>query len=172
MEKRKSVRLNSKSPSPYLKDQIKTLLGPEVVKGKKVPGDLTVADLGCGAGRNSIYMMDQGCRVVSFDMKDDYGVECLLGVDKIPLADKSCDIILINYLLMFLSFTEIEQLMGEVNRIAKPGCRLMVEMYAAKTSKMPDDKSIEVGMSFVESLMGNWQMIEDKDDCRFIAVKE
>lgn len=149
------------------------LLGSYVIHGEQPAGDLTVADLGCGNGRNSIFMMDQGCRVVSFDMKDDYGIGCLLGVDKIPLADKSCDIILINYLLMFLNWTEIENLMGEVARIAKPGCRLMVEMYAAKTSKMPDDKSVEMGMSFLEGVTeDDWKVIDEPDNCRLILVKK
>ena len=171
---KKSVRMNTKTPTPYLRKKIDLLLGkPVIINGQQVIGGLDVVDLGCGNGRNSRYMIERGCRVSSYDMKDDYGEELVLGEDDLPQYDKSCDIILLNYVLMFLEPIAIEFLLQEVDRIAKKGCRVMVEMYAAKTSRMPNEQSLTEGIAMVRNLIVvemEWELIDD-GGYRFIAVK-
>jgi len=119
MNNRWCVRCGKKSPTPYLKKNIK--LFPK--KGK-------VLDIGCGNGRNSRYMLDQGYRVDSIDMAGDFGIKCVLGED--PLPNKKYDILLANYILMFLDEGMRFKVMAEMISRAKKNSILMIEMYPAK----------------------------------------
>ena len=75
-------------------------------------------------------------------MKPDYGIAMTLGEDKMPVPDKSVDIILANYVLMFLNYREFNQVMDEIKRIAAPGAYLMYELYAAKDSHCKDKQQL------------------------------
>lgn len=113
------VRCGKDVPTPYLKKNTK--LFPE--KGK-------VLDIGCGNGRNSRYMMGLGYKVDPIDMANDFGVKCVLGKD--PLPNKKYDILLANYILMFLDGDVRFKVMGEMHSRAKKNSILMMEMYPAK----------------------------------------
>jgi len=119
MNGRWCVRCNKKIPTPYLKKNIK--LFPK--KGK-------VLDIGCGNGRNSRYMLDLGYRVDSIDMAKDFGIKCVLGED--PLPNKKYDILIANYILMFLEDAVRFKVMEEMHSRAKENAVLMIEMYPAK----------------------------------------
>ena len=113
------VRCGRKEATPYLRKN--THLFPE--KGK-------VLDIGCGNGRNSIFMTDLGYDVDPIDMVDDFGRAIVLGED--PLPDTQYDILLANYILMFLDSDTRFKVMSEMNDRAKLGTILMIEMYPAK----------------------------------------
>lgn len=119
MNGRWCVRCGKDVPTPYLKKNTK--LFPE--KGK-------VLDVGCGNGRNSRYMMSLGYKVDPIDMATDFGIKCILGED--PLPDKKYDILLANYILMFLDEGARLKVMEEMNSRAKENSILMIEMYPAK----------------------------------------
>jgi SAM-dependent methyltransferase len=113
------VRCGRKEATPYLRKNTK--LFPE--NGK-------VLDIGCGNGRNSKYMAELGYDVDSVDMVNDFGIKCVLGED--PLPNKKYDIILANYVLMFLDENTRFKVMREMNSRAKENSMLMMEMYPAK----------------------------------------
>lgn len=94
-----------------------------------------VVDMGCGNGRNTNFMKNMGYQtVIPLDMAGDFGHKCVLGVDSIPLADNSANIILCNYILMFLSPQEREHTLNEIKRVASDDCIMMLELYPAKDS--------------------------------------
>jgi SAM-dependent methyltransferase len=165
MEDRKSVRLNSSHPSPYLRDNVDLLLGTN----NRMHSGLDVIDIGCGNGRNSEYMKGLGCNVLPLDMKDDYGIRCVFGKDMLPAPDNSYDIVLMNYILMFLDMKEMWHLLSEVNRVSRVGGRAMVEMYAAKNSMTPTDASVFERMPMIKEMLG-WKIVRE-ERMRFVAVR-
>ena len=113
------VRCGRKEATPYLRKN-----------SKLFPENGEVLDIGCGNGRNSKYMMELGYKVDPIDMADDFGIKCVLGED--PLPDKKYDILMANYILMFLDNDTRLKVMEEMNARAKEGSILMIEMYPAK----------------------------------------
>jgi len=123
------VRCGKDVPTPYLRKNTK--LFPE--KGQ-------VLDIGCGNGRNSRYMMELGYAVDPIDMVNDFGIKCVLGKD--PLPNKKYDIILANYILMFLDSGTRKRVMSEIHSRAKENATLMIEMYPAKDAHEYDFDSM------------------------------
>ena len=86
------------------------------------------------------------------------------------IVNKSIDVILLNYVLMFMEPREIRRLVGEIKRVARGGCRIMVEMYPAKKSHMPDKNSLTEGAERFKVMLG-WKVISSQDcGCKFIAA--
>jgi SAM-dependent methyltransferase len=131
---------------------------------------LQVVDVGCGNGRNSEFMKKKGYKkVLSLDMVNDYGQKMILGKDDIPLPNKSTDIILCNYLMMFLNKKERKQLIREIKRIARDDCVIMVELYPAKDSETKTkEEMLELQQEIFDSL--KWHK-KRYSQGRFIAVK-
>ena len=120
MNDRWCVRCGKDVPTPYLKKNKKLL-----------PGHGNVLDVGCGNGRNSKYMRSLGFQVDSVDMAGDFGVKLELGIE--PLPKKKYDVILANYILMFLKpETERKRVMSEILARSKKDTTMMIEMYPAK----------------------------------------
>lgn len=161
-------RCNKKTPTPYLKDNYR-LLSVDDATGEDRTG-LTVIDIGCGNGRNSRFMDAKRHTVYACDMVGNYGCQLTLGSDVLPLADSSIDIILANYVFMFLSNKELSQVVSELKRVSRPGCRIIVELYPAKDSKTPDAESSRKLRDRLLRLLG-WTVIRKSKD-RFIARNE
>ena len=107
------VRCGRNSPTPYL------------VKNMKLfPIEGEVLDIGCGNGRNSKFMIENGYEVTSTDMVGDFGIEMVLGQDDLP--EGKFDIILANYILMFLIEEERERVIQQIIDHSKTGTMLMV----------------------------------------------
>ena len=122
------VRCGRKEACPYLRDNYKLL-----VEGREDTA-LHVMDIGCGNGRNSEFMKKNHHNVMSLDMVNDYGIKTILGKDVLPVEKACVDIILCNYLMMFLNHRERSQLIKEIKRVAAPDCVIMLELYPAKDS--------------------------------------
>jgi hypothetical protein len=116
-------------------------------------------DIGCGNGRNSRYMMRLGYDVDPIDMVDDFGIKCVLGKDRLP--NKKYDILLVNYILMFLDNDTRLKVMDEINACAKDEAVLMLEMYPAKDAYEYDFNSI-VNYFLAE---GWYKVRKSKDRC-------
>ena len=114
------VRCNKREPTPYLKKNLKLL-----------PTSGRVLDIGCGNGRNSEYMFHLGYNVIPVDMAPpDFGEKIILGEDALP--DFRFDILLANYVLMFLRQHERISVMYQMHTRAAMGACLVIEMYPAK----------------------------------------
>jgi len=102
-------------------------------------------------------------------MVPDFGCEMMLGTDSIPLKDKGADVILCNYLLMFLNKKERTQLIKEFKRIASNNCIIMVELYPAKDCyAKTKEKMIEMQKEIFDAL--KWKKIRYSQG-QFIAQK-
>jgi ubiquinone/menaquinone biosynthesis C-methylase UbiE len=128
------VRCGKTKPTPYLRQKV-SLLQTDI--GWQ---DSRVIDIGCGNGRNLKFMQEIGFKhLIGIDMAVPTleGI-CLhkttLGVEPLPLSSHTVDVILANYILMFLSEQELSQTLSEITRIASPKCWLITEMYPAKDS--------------------------------------
>jgi SAM-dependent methyltransferase len=147
------VRCGKKDPTPYLKKYV------HLFKDADDWENQSVVDIGCGNGRNSEFMKQEGFKnVVSLDMKPDYGLAMTLGEDKMPVPDKSVNVILANYILMFLNYREFNQVMDEVERIAAPGAIFMYELYAAKDSHCKNKQQLISCRDGIVSRLG-WKKI-------------
>ena len=114
---------SSEKPSPYL---VKVL--------PLVPVSKTALDLGCGAGRNTRSLLNLGFHVVdAYDANPNTKFKPLwLGHDAIPKKDYQYDLVLLNYVLMFLNEKERQQVAREIQHLVYPGAYLVIERYAAK----------------------------------------
>jgi len=167
---RKSVRMSGATEAtPYLRKNWDVL--SENVDLKTA----VTVDLACGNGRNTNFMLASGISIdnaKAYDMVDDYGEKLLLGEEDIPLEDKSVDIVLANYIFMFLSPHECKNLVREIGRIAKVGCRVMVELETVKQSNTPDVESRDQLETLLKGLfMSNRFGFVKHSHGRFIAEK-
>lgn len=150
-----SVTCGRLTPSPYLVRQFDVLT-------ECLTSTHMVVDLGCGNGRNSRYMAKRGClNIRSFDMAGSSGQQLTLGVDALPIGRGQAQVILANYVLMFLGPAEITQLVAEITRVAALDCRLMVELYPAKAGRFPEPVGCEVLKDALiwDLIALNWRLI-------------
>lgn len=150
MNNRWCVRCGRQGPTPYLKAQEPRLWS--MVKGSRV------LDLGCGNGRNMKFLASlctpaTGGREWScsgIDMaKSCPGSGCtcyegVLGASSFPMGDKTVNLFLANYSLMFLNDKELRGVVREIARTSDNKALLMVELYPAKDSQCKDDQECEV----------------------------
>lgn len=162
------VRCGKCCPNPYL---IKNLKQSGIESCDRCTS--VVLDIGCGNGRNSKYMKSLGFKkIISLDMAGDFGTACVLGVDKMPVADNSVKIILCNYLLMFLSDEERGNVLDEIQRISSVGCVILVELYPAKDSYAKTKEEMMVMLDEIYNHLG-WDKIKyARAGGKFIAVKK
>lgn len=163
------VRCGRKTPTPYLRDNINNLHPVDIYTGPKKKWQ--VVDIGCGNGRNSEFMKSYGFEnVISLDMVNDYGIQMILGKDKMPVEDKSTDVVLCNYLMMFLNKNERKQVISEIKRIAKPFCKIMLELYPAKDSEVSNKEEMLNLQKEIFNMLG-WTKVRYSQG-RFIAVNK
>jgi len=150
----KVIRCNRKVASPYLREWLPKLK-------LNLPKDSRIVDLGCGNGRNSKFMLENGfSNIRAFDLKGDYGTQVDLSYNGIPLPNKSADFILCNYLLCFMNLKERQFLAREIERISAFDCYLMVELYSGR-------QTVSYNADSILDLFIYWS-IEHKKKDRFI----
>lgn len=168
MSDRKCVRMSgAKDATPFLKKNLELFLqNVDLSKARCV-------DLACGNGRNTEFLKKQGLvNAAAYDMIDDYGEKLLLGNDEIPLRDDTQDLVLANYIFMFLDKYEIKQLVQEIARIAKVGCRVIIELEMVKQSNTPGrDEMHSLEMLIKGHLLSNRFYFVKENKGRFIAEK-
>ena len=142
-------QVRQKRPDSLFKKNI------EIFKKKENWKNQIIVDIGCGNGRNSVFMIDNGFTNINpFDMKPDFGTKIIIGKDPIPFKDQSVDIVLANYVLMFLSKDELLQVLNEIKRIIVPNGFLMYELYAAKDCEYDNKEKIRELSDFILEYTG------------------
>ena len=142
MNGRWCVRCSRKGPTPYLRQRwpaIRQML-------RAIDRPWRVLDLGCGTGRNLGWLPEQG-RVeiegLGIDLAINLpgiGIPTVLGTERWPVYSSTVDVVLANYVFMFLSPKERKQVLQELTRVTHTGSYLMIELYPAKDSQTPTDK--------------------------------
>ena len=132
------VRHNSEEATPFLQSlgaRLQTLGRYAKLKGYHgyVP---RACDLGCGNGRNSRYLLSLGFDVMPFDLKPDYGMVLDLERRQLPLFNDSVNIVLLQYIMMFLTPDTREWLVQRVLGSLVFPSMLVVEVMPVKTGLM------------------------------------
>lgn len=160
---RLSVRCTKLSPTPFLKKWLERLVYRGLVRGLD-----NVLDLGCGNGRNLRYLQDKGYKVTGIDMVGDIGMKVMLGHEKLPFKAETFEVILLNYVLMFLDKAERCQLYHEIDLVAKNNCVLFVEMYPAKDGHATTEEACEWMLGEMQNLLGKQWGVYQKSKLRRI----
>ena len=146
------VRCNRHTATPYLRKHWNKLT-PDIANAQ-------IVDLGCGNGRNSNFLLEQGARwVLGVDMAaDKRNNSLILGESALPVDSDTIDVFLANYIFMFLSPTERLQLIGEIKRTAHADATLMCELYPAKDSEAKtEEEMLELQKELFDQL--NWEKV-------------
>lgn len=153
----KTVRCHTDVASPFLRANIEVF---EKVKsdyiwkqknffkeGNRNFRKFSILDLGAGNGRNMYFVRDRlrmAGPALGLDRDPVEGVKYSdLGVDTIPVNDGTVDVILCQYLLMFMKPEERLHLMKEIERVAASGAAMLVELFPAKSGLAPCAKSLQ-----------------------------
>jgi len=151
----KIIRCNKETPTPYISRFLPSL---------NVPRNGLVLDLGCGNLRNTNFAISLGfSNIRSFDRAGDFGEKLDLSNNNIPVEDHSVSLVLCNYLLCFFTNKQRRHLASEINRVAKGGTYLIVELYPAKDG-------ISYNTLEVRSLFSEWTTKHASKD-RFILKR-
>ena len=165
MNERWCVRCGKEDGTPYLKKHWSKLFTDNP------PKIANVLDIGCGNGRNSEYIKAKGVKnIISLDMAGDYGCQCIFDSSPLPLFEKTVDVVLANYILMFLERKERKRVIRDIKKSAKKNCTMMVELYPAKDSYCKtEDEMLVVQKELFDDL--NWEKVLYSKG-RFIVRKE
>ena len=160
------VRSGNTVPSPYLRDNISLLVG-----GRKNLSKIKAIDLGCGNLRNTRFLKMCGLKnITPIDMVDDCAEVLVLGRDQLPFRARTINVILCNYVFMFLSPEERVRLCREINRVAAKGCTIMVELAVVKHSYLLNTVQMRHMLWRLFHLIG-WERVSYSPSGRFIARK-
>ena len=158
------VRCGRTTPCPYVKNNVKILFP----KGADKP---SVLDVGCGNGRNMNFCKDFASECRGVDMAPSYpnSSAITLGHDPLPKTKKGWDLILADYVFMFLNTKERKQLVSEIKKVSSANAMIVVELYPAKDS---ETKTEEEMLKMQEELFEQigWNKVKYSKG-RFIAKK-
>ena len=111
----------------------------------KAPSELTVLDIGCGEGKDAVYMAQKGCRVSAFDVTQsgirktkrlaaERGVEIDAFVADVNdfETDKHFDIVYSTGTVQYLFDENIEGFFEKVNRITNKGGIVYFNVFVDK----------------------------------------
>jgi len=165
MNERWCVRCHKPDATPFLKKVYDKHIA-SLVKSCPWSFKRTCVDLGCGNGRNTKFMREQGFEVIPIDhaaTNIEGHRDIVLGESELPVFSKSVSIILANYVMMFLKPKQQSQVLREIDRIADKGCWLVLEYYPAKDSWCHDAQSaLEMQKRHTAWFVGkDWQVVKD-----------
>ena len=173
LNERWCVRCGRTGPTPYLRKHVSGMMrwalfvrdtpGARCNSVLKSDGAVVrVLDIGCGNGRNSDYMKNAyGCTVFPVDMVTNRSdvVNAVLGASRLPDSICDIDIVLANYVFMFLDPEERRQLVHELLRVTKPGSVFVIELYSAVDSYCKTPDALQAMKAELLTALLPWQKI-------------
>jgi O-methyltransferase involved in polyketide biosynthesis len=112
--------------------------------------------------------------IVGFDMNASYpGTKLCLGHKRFPLKAKTVNLILANYVFMFLSDEELDFVFNDINRVAARGAVMVVELYPAKDSRVHTAEEVERFKKHLFTRLTakkSWKKLHDVKS-KFIAIQ-
>lgn len=145
MNERWCVRCHRPGMTPFLRTSLGKIERQFAAHNGLVRSEITVADIGCGNGRNLKALAELGyVRLSGYDMCGDseYAKTMLLGHLPIPEETGAVDLVLANYIFMFLDEAETTQVISEINRMTHHLSVIVIELYPAKDSRITDNKAM------------------------------
>jgi hypothetical protein len=134
-----------------------------LLKPRLDPKTAKAMDLGCGNGRNTRFLKAKGLEATDVDAEhQDPRRRVVLGKDRLPTEDHTVDLMLLNYVTMFLGEQALEHLALEIGRTARKGCLLVTETYPARTSLCKDDRDCETRTTMLRRMLltrQDWQVL-------------
>jgi SAM-dependent methyltransferase len=131
-------------------------VSPRVVAGVasfKTEGARRVLDLGCGTGRHTRYLVDQGFEVFACDSSSEaldeaarLAPEATLGkcdFTSLPYEDSFFDAILCNHVIQHGFFDDVRKAVGEIVRVLKPGGFLFLVAVSTSHPKALTGREVE-----------------------------
>jgi SAM-dependent methyltransferase len=102
--------------------------------------EFRLLDLGCGAGRHTLFWLREGYRAAALDLtrsgvtetiarsqREGYSIEAMVSsVDSIPFPLESMDGIVCHGVFPYLSEAEIDAAISEIHRVLKPGGKALI----------------------------------------------
>lgn len=153
----KAIRCGNNKPTPYLRKHL-----PQIPR----PKESLAVDLGAGNLRNTQFARSLGWQVLPLDAAGDHGsIRVNLACEDIPCGDSSVDLFLCNYMLCFLTEIQRLRLMAEIDRTAKPGAHIVVEMFPAKDGHPYDIREIAASLGWTIIRMSKDRLIARRDPC-------
>jgi SAM-dependent methyltransferase len=132
----------------------------EYARRLAVNGRVRIADIGCGAGRNSVPLAAEGFRVVATDLSLPMAAEAasrsrglpllvaLAPMERQPIRDRSMDLIVAHGIWnLARSSSEFRAAVREASRVAADGARLFVFTFSRRT--LPPGATPVAGETFV-----------------------
>ena len=159
-----SVRIETPRPSPFIRNNLRLLIPKNCDKK-------SVLDIGCGNGRNMNYLGKYASVCVGVDINPTYpnSVYSDVGKDYLPIPYMGWDLILVNYVFMFLDAKERRHLITEIQRVSSDICKIVVELYPAQNSKIKNDEEMIKLQNYLMKKLG-WEILKSNKG-RFIAQK-
>ena len=125
------VRHNSTKPSPFLVKAKPTL--KSIVVACRTDNIIPRAiDIGCGAGRQSLFLESIGFEVLAFDRKPDYGYPIELGERPLPVFSGVVNVVILSYVLMFLDATSLKNVVSQSIRTCSYPSVILIELLDVK----------------------------------------
>ena len=161
------VRTNCSNPTPFLRalePNLRTLMSILYRKPRAL-------DIGCGFGRNSEYVRTMGYEVQSLDQHPDYhrGIKWDLS-NQIPVFSKSVELVLLQYVLMFLPGDDRDRLVRQALNVCGVPGMIVVEMYPAKDSFMDKSDIAQFLKEFTQLAYDNGFRVAKKDSSRIAVI--
>lgn len=163
------VRSGNVKPSPFVMEHVDVISDMSRMLYRKT----RALDLGCGNGRNSECLKSLGVEVISLDHAPDYGIKFDLENHVLPVFNHSVDVVLMNYVLMFLSEQARVRLVDKVCQALAPTGIVLVEFFNAKDSYAPSVKMAHEMCRQTAEWFGRHGMVVQKNSkMRFLACHD